>query len=108
MIVSYDDFAKLDIRIGTILAAERIEDTDKLVKLSVNLGAETRQIVAGIAQIVADLAELIGKQIPVLTNLEPRTIRGVESQGMILAADENGAPVLLHPDHTLPAGSDVR
>jgi peptide-methionine (S)-S-oxide reductase len=107
--INYDDFAKLDIRIGTVTSAERIEGADKLLKLTVDLGSETRQIVAGIAQIVADPAELVGKQLPILCNLEPRMLRGVESQGMMLAAgDENDLAVLLYPSHMIPNGSKVR
>ncbi len=108
-VISYDDFAKLDIRMGTIASAERIEGADRLLKLMVDLGEETpRQIVAGIAPIVTDPSEVVGKQVPILTNLEPRTIRGIESQGMILAAgDANDRPVLLHPAHELPAGSQI-
>ncbi len=108
--ITYDDFAKLDIRIGTVVGAERIEGADTLLKLMVDLGEEApRQIVAGIAPIISEPGELIGKQMPILTNLEPRTIRGVESQGMILAAgDANDLPVLLHPARELPAGSEVR
>ncbi len=107
--ISYEDFAKLEIRIGTVTSAERIEGADKLLKLIVDLGSETRQIVAGIATVVADPAELVGKQLPILCNLEPRTLRGVESQGMMLAAgDENDLPVLIHPEHPIPNGSNIR
>ena len=107
--ITYDDFAKLDIRIGTVTSAERIEGADKLLKLIVDLGAETRQIVAGIAQTVTDPTELVGKQLPILCNLEPRTLRGVESQGMMLAAsDEQDMAVLLHPAHQIPNGSTIQ
>lgn len=109
MTITYDDFAKLDIRIGTVTSSERIEGADKLLKLIIDLGTETRQIVAGIAQIVTDPSELVGKQLPILCNLEPRTLRGVESQGMILAAgDENDQAVLLHPARMIPNGSQIR
>jgi methionyl-tRNA synthetase len=108
MTITYDDFAKMDIRIGTITAAEKIEGADKLLKLNVDLGTETRQLVAGIAQVFPEPSVLINKQIPVLCNLEPRTLRGIESQGMMLAADENGMPILLHPEHIIPNGSQVR
>lgn len=105
--ISFDDFQKLDIRIGTIRSAELVEGADKLLKLEVDLGDESRQLVAGVAQFYST-DELIGKQVAVLTNLTPRTIRGVESQGMILAADVSGRPVLLHPDTEIPAGSTVQ
>ena len=82
--ISYDDFMKLDIKIATVLSAEKVEGTDKLVKLEVDAG-EKRTLVAGIGD-VYDPKELVGKQIPILANLEPRKLRGVLSQGMILAA----------------------
>jgi methionine--tRNA ligase beta chain len=105
--ITYDDFKKLDIRIGTIVSAESVIGTDKLLKLEIDFGTEKRQIVAGIAETYQP-DHLIGKDIPVLLNLEPRNIRGVESQGMILAADADGKPVLLHPDRQVPSGSIVR
>lgn len=106
--ISYDDFAKLEIRVGTILSAERIPDSDKLLRLEVDMGSETRQILAGIAQHIEDPTKLIGRQVPVLVNLKPRKMRGLESQGMMLAAsDADDAPVLLHPEKPLPAGSQI-
>lgn len=107
MTITYDDFAKLELRVGTIKSAERVEETDKLIKLEVDLGSETRQIVAGIAQAVADPSELVGTQVTVVVNLEPRTIRGIESQGMLLAAEKDGIPVLLHPAQPVEPGSQV-
>jgi len=106
--ITYDDFAKLDIRIGTITVAEAVEGADKLLRLEVDLGSETRQLMAGIAEYVDDPATLIGKQIPVLANLAPRKLRGYESQGMMLAADENDAPILLHPETKIANGSKIR
>ena len=105
--ITYDDFRKLDIRIGTIVSAERVQGTDKLLRLEVDFGTEKRQIIAGIAETYQS-EHLVGKEIPVLLNLEPRRIRGIESQGMILAADADGAPILLHPDRQVPPGSIVR
>lgn len=105
--ISFDDFKKLDIRIGRIIAAERVPDTEKLLKIEIEVGAEKRQLVAGIAQSYEPDA-LIGKEIPVLLNLEPRTIRGVESHGMILAAVMDGKAVLMHPDKEVPPGSIIR
>lgn len=107
--VTFDDFGKLDIRIGTITNAEPVERADKLLKLTVDTGeSELRQLVAGIAEAyTAD--QVIGRQIPVLTNLEPKTIRGVESQGMILCpADGAGMPVLLRPDRELKPGAKLQ
>jgi methionine--tRNA ligase beta chain len=105
--ISFDDFKKLDIRIGRIIAAERVQDTEKLLKIEIDVGTEKRQLVAGIAQSYEPDA-LIGKEIPVLLNLEPRTIRGVESHGMILAAVMDGKAVLMHPDKEVPPGSIIR
>ena len=105
--ISFDDFKKLDIRIGRIITAERVQDTGKLLKIEIDVGAEKRQLVAGIAQSYEPDA-LIGKEIPVLLNLEPRTIRGVESHGMILAAVMDGKAVLMHPDKEVPPGSIIR
>lgn len=105
--ISFDDFKKLDIRIGKIIAAERVQDTEKLLKIEIEVGTEKRQLVAGIAQSYEPDA-LIGKEIPVLLNLEPRTIRGVESHGMILAAVMDGKAVLMHPDKEVPPGSIIR
>ena len=105
--ITFDDFKKLEIKIGKILSAERVEGTDKLLKLEIDFGAEKRQIVAGIAETYQP-DQIIGREVPVLTNLEPRSIRGAESQGMILAASVDGKPFLLHPDRDVPPGSEVR
>jgi len=105
--ITYEDFKKLDIRIGEIISAEKIENSDKLIKLKIDIGDEKRQVVAGIAASYSP-KELIGKQIPVLVNLEPRKLMGIESQGMILAADFDNKPILLHPDKKVPAGSPIR
>lgn len=106
--INYDYFSKLKIRIAEIKSAERVEGADKLLKLMVNLGDEERQIVAGIAlSYEPDL--LIGRKIVLLTNLEPAKIRGVVSNGMLLAAsDENGNAILLQPDSDVPPGSKVK
>lgn len=105
--ITFDDFRKLDIQIGKILSAEKVEGTDKLLKLEIDFGVEKRQLVAGIAETYQP-DQLLGKEVPVLMNLEPRKIRGTESQGMILAADVGGKPVLLLPDKEIPPGSAVR
>jgi methionine--tRNA ligase beta chain len=105
--INFDDFKKLEIRIGKILSAEKVEKTDKLLKLEIDFGSEKRQIVAGIAEAYQP-EQVIGREVPVLMNLEPRSIRGVESQGMILAASVDGKPRLLHPDEEVPPGSEVR
>jgi methionyl-tRNA synthetase len=106
-IIDINEFAKLDLRIGKIENAERVEGSKKLIKLEVDVGAETRQLVAGIAEEYTP-ESLIGKLVPMLANLKPVKLMGVESQGMILAVDVNGKPILLHPDREVPAGSRVR
>ena len=106
--VTLEDFKKLDIRIGKIVSAERIPDSDKLVKLIFDLGGEQRQVLAGIAEFFPDLAVLAGKEVPLIVNLEPRKMRGLMSEGMMLAADAGGRPVLLHPAEEVPPGSIVR
>ena len=107
--ISFDDFTKLDIRIGTIAAAERVPKADKLLKLAIDVGeAAPRTIVSGIAQHFAP-EELPGKQVLVLCNLEPRKMRGVESQGMVLMAEDAGGKlVFVQPGAVVPPGGEVR
>jgi len=105
--ITFDDFKRLDIRIGRVISAERVEGTDKLLKLEIDLGTEKRQLVAGIAEFFQS-EQLIGKELPVLANLEPRKIRGIESEGMILAVDIEGRPILLGPAEEVPPGRIVR
>ncbi|MBN1254909.1 MAG: methionine--tRNA ligase subunit beta [Deltaproteobacteria bacterium] len=105
--VTFDDFTKLDIRIGTVTAADKVEGADKLIRLELDLGGESRQVVAGMAPAYTP-EEFIGRQVPILVNLEPRKLRGIESQGMILAADVDGKPVMIIPDKEVPPGSKVR
>jgi len=102
--INFEDFEKLRMRIGLIVNAEMVEGADKLLKLQVNFGDEIRQIVSGIAQFYAP-EKLIGKQFPFVTNLEPRIIRGIESQGMILAVGVGEKAVLLKPLKKVPPGS---
>ena len=106
-IIDINEFARLDLRVGRIANAERIEGSKKLIKLEVDIGNEQRQVVAGIAEEYRP-ESLIGELVPVLVNLKPAKLRGVESQGMILAVDVNGKPILLHPDKEVPAGSRIR
>ena len=103
--ISIDDFKKIEIRVGTVLSAEKVPDTDKLLKLFVDLGEEMpRQIVSGIAEYVTP-EEIIGLQFPFVANLEPRMLRGISSQGMILAAtDKVGRPILLTTDKESGSG----
>ena len=106
--ITIDDFKKLEIKIGKVISAERIPNADKLIKLILDMGGEQRQVVAGIAEVIDDPARLIGCEMPVLVNLEPRRLRGYDSHGMILAANDGGRPVLLHPEKEVPPGSIVR
>ncbi|MEK7638534.1 MAG: hypothetical protein AAB388_00040 [Patescibacteria group bacterium] len=109
MNVSYDDFAKLEIKIGTITAVEVVPDADKLLKLMVDFGEDLpRQIISGIRLYFEDPQVLVGVQSPFITNLEPRTIRGFESQGMILAASTADAFALLQPSAALPVGTKIK
>lgn len=105
--ISYDEFAKLDIRIAEIKSAEKVEGADKLLRLMVADGEGERQIVAGVAMYYTP-EELVGKKIVLLANLKPAKIRGVESRGMMLAADIDGRAIVLTPDQDVPAGSKVR
>ncbi len=105
-VMTIDEFKNVDLRIGKIIAAERVEGSEKLVKLQVDTG-EPRQLVAGIGKSYAP-EDLVGKQIVVVTNLEPRKLMGVLSQGMLLAAHgEGGEPVILMPDHEVAPGSQI-
>ncbi|MCC6029205.1 MAG: methionine--tRNA ligase subunit beta [Candidatus Korarchaeum sp.] len=104
--VPFSDFKKLDIRIGEIIEADKIEGSRKLVRLVVDLGSERRQLVAGIAEFY-EPKDLIGRQIVVVTNLERRKFMGVESQGMLLAAVVDGRPVLIEPEERVPPGTPV-
>lgn len=106
--ISYDDFAKLDIRVGTIVEVEKIENADKLLKCTIDFGAlGTRTIVSGIAQWKSP-ADLIGKQCPYVVNLAPRTLRGVESRGMLLAASDEDGVALLYPEREIPRGTKLK
>lgn len=117
-LVSIDEFAKMDIRIGTIVATEAVPETDKLIKCTIDFGAVemgglgTRTIVSGI-KAYRTPESLVGLQVPYIVNLEPRKIKGVESQGMLLAlsfSDENSADgfALIHPDVRVPAGTKIK
>jgi methionyl-tRNA synthetase len=105
--IVFDDFAKLDLRVGTVTACEKVEKADKLLKLTIDLGAETRTIVSGIAQHY-NAENMIGKQVVVVVNLAPRKMKGIESQGMILTAeDKDGKLRLLKPEEAVNPGSSV-
>ncbi|HBB92839.1 MAG: methionine--tRNA ligase [Bacteroidetes bacterium GWF2_49_14] len=106
--VSYDDFSRMDIRIATILEAERVPKTQKLMKLRVDTGIDVRTVISGIAEHF-EPEQIIGKQITLLANLEPRTIKGIESRGMILLAEDNlGRLIFVSPDTAIQNGSIVK
>ncbi len=111
--INFDDFKKLEIRIGRIEKAERVEGSDKLLKMEVSFGEENegriiRQIIAGIGK-VYEPESLVGKQCPFAYNLEPKSLKGLESQGMILCpSDADGKPALLHPDREIPPGNIIK
>ncbi|WP_343668676.1 methionine--tRNA ligase [Chitinophaga sp.] len=106
--IQYDDFAKLDLRVGTIVEAEKVKKADKLLKLLVDIGTEKRTVVSGIALHYAP-EEIIGKQVTLVANLAPRKMKGIDSQGMILMAeDATGKLVFVNPDVETAPGSEVR
>lgn len=112
-IITIDDFHKLDIKVGHILSAEKIEGADKLLKLSVDMGEEKpRQIVSGISMYFPDTEKLVGKKCAFAANLEPRVIRGLESQGMILAVSggegDSSFFSLLETEKNVFPGSSVK
>ena len=105
--MSIDRFFETELRVAIIVEAEPVPNADRLLRLQVDLGSEKRQIVAGIAASY-EPESLIGKRIVVVANLKPARIRGVESQGMLLAADSGGKPILASFDEDVPAGTRVR
>jgi methionyl-tRNA synthetase len=108
MEIDIKEFANLDMRIGTVLSVEEIPGAEKLLKLSVDTGDENpRTLVAGIKK-THSAEELVGHQIVVLCNLKPAVLRGVKSEGMLLAADAESGPVLLVPDKPVDTGTKIR
>ncbi len=119
--INYDDFQKVELKIGKILAAERVIGSEKLLRLEVDLGEQhevasgepvgagmpaKRQILAGIGKVYAP-ENLVGKEIVVVANLEPRMFMGMESQGMLLAASSESGPILLMPDKEAAPGASI-
>ena len=105
--ITFEDFSKIDIRIGTILEAEKVAKTKKLLKLRIDTGIDQRTIVSGIAEFF-DPADIIGQQVSVLVNLAPREIKGIQSQGMILMAENaDGSLAFVQPSAALKNGSGV-
>ena len=107
-LVNFDDFTKMDLRVGTIMSAEKMPKANKLLVLKVDVGVDQRTIVSGIAEHFSP-EEIIGKQVCVLLNLAPRAIRGTESQGMILMAeDADGTLCFVSPEQSIKPGSTIR
>ncbi len=105
--MNIEDFKKIDLRVGKIISAEKIEGSEKLLRLEIDLGNEWRQVVSGIAE-KYNPEELINKNIILVANLESKIIKGIESQGMILAAeDKNGNIVLISPEKNIEPGAKV-
>jgi len=113
--ISFEDFQKIDLRVAKIIKAEKIEGSEKLLKLLVDLGNDPstgsgqgiRQIIAGIAKFYQP-EDLVGKEIIVVANLEPKKLMGLESQGMLLAAEKDGEPIILIPEKEVPPGAKIR
>jgi len=104
--ISFDDFKKVDIRVGEIVSVEAVPDTDKLLKLMVLLGEEEpRQIISGIKEYVEDIETLVGRKMLFVANLEPRTIKGFESNGMLFAAHDDEHFAFLIPDTDITPGT---
>ena len=112
--IQFEDFKKVELKIAKVISCERIEGSEKLLKLTVDCGDKDetgaprfRQILAGVGKIYTD-SEMVGREIVVVVNLAPRMMMGLESQGMLLAADSSEGPVLLRPDKEVLAGSEIK
>lgn len=107
--ISIEEFAKIEVKVGTVLVAEQVLETDKLLRLEVDFGEEAgpRQIVSGIRAYVEDPAALIGKQFAFATNLAPRRLKGLESNGMLFAVGQDETFAFLAPDRIVPPGTSA-
>lgn len=112
--ISYDDFAKIELKVAKVMEAERVSNSEKLIRLQLDLGEKNeanlpagRQVIAGIGKTYAP-EDLIGKEIVIVANLEPRSLMGLESNGMLLAASDEDGPVLLVPDLEVVPGSGIK
>jgi methionyl-tRNA synthetase len=105
--ISIDDLSKIEVQIGTVRAAERVPETDRLLKCFVDFGEETgpRTIVSGVAAYVSEPEVLVGRQLVYVTNLAPRTIKGIESNGMLFAVGQGDTFAFLTPDRPVPPGT---
>lgn len=107
--ISIDDVAKVEVQVGTVLSVEEVPETDKLLRLSVEFGeaAGPRQIVSGIKQYLPDIQSLVGRQLAFITNLAPRTIKGLESNGMLFAVGNGDTFAFLTPDREVAPGTSA-
>ncbi len=107
--ISIDEFGKIEVKVGTVRSAERVPETDKLLRLTVDFGEDAgpRQIISGIAAYVPEPTSLVGRQLAFVTNLEPRTIRGFESNGMLFAVGAGDSFAFLTPDREVPSGTSA-
>ncbi len=106
--INIDEAKKVEVKVGTVKVAERVPETDKLLRLEVDFGeALPRQIISGIAAYVPDPSALVGRQLAFITNLEPRTLRGLESNGMLFAVGEGESFAFLTPDRPVPPGASA-
>lgn len=107
--ITIEEFSKIEVKIGTVESAERVPETDKLLRLMVQFGEEggPRQIVSGIAGYVESPEDLIGRQLAFVTNLQPRTIKGLESNGMLFAVGEGDTFAFVTPDRPVPPGTSA-
>ncbi|MBP6868675.1 MAG: hypothetical protein KBC16_01030 [Candidatus Pacebacteria bacterium] len=104
--IDIEDFAKVEVSIGTVVLAERVPETDKLLRLLIDVGEEEpRQIVSGIAAYVENPEQLVGKQLAFVTNLKPRRLKGLESNGMLFAVGEGDTFAFVTPDRPVPPGT---
>lgn len=104
--MTIDEFRNVDLRVGKILEATRVDGSEKLLKLQIDLGEEKRQVLAGIGK-VYEPDSLIGREVVIVANLEPRVMMGLESRGMLLAAGTDSGPVFLTPEKEVPPGSKI-
>lgn len=105
--INFDEFKKVELRVAKVVEAERVEGSEKLIKLQVDLGSEKRQIVAGIGKFY-EPENLIGKEIAIVANLEPRKLMGLESHGMILCASDENTLAFLAPEKSVNPGSEIK
>lgn len=107
MMISYEDFSKIELKVAKVLKAERVENSEKLIKLEIKVGDKEKQIVAGIGKFY-NPQDLIGKSIVIVDNLEPKKLMGLQSEGMLLAASNDEELSLIIPDKEIKDGSQIK